>query len=156
MLIRAAVPSDVEEIFEVHTSAIREVCAAVYDPAQIHAWTCRKRPEGYLEPIAQHPFFVAVEGGSVVGFSELDLGTGEVCAVYVRPDRVRHKIGQTLLQTMEAVARERSLLRLHLRATLNAVPFYRAHGYILDEEGSVLLGDGTSLPCANMHKDLDG
>jgi putative acetyltransferase len=67
---------------------------------------------------------------------------------------VRRGIGHRLLQTVEAVACERSLARLHLRATLNAVTFYEAQGYILDGAGSVLLGDGTRLPCVNMYKDL--
>jgi putative acetyltransferase len=155
MFVRAAVSSDVEGIFKVHTSAIREVCGAVYEAAQIDSWTCRKRPEGYLEPIAQHPFFVAVLDGSVVGFSELNPETGEVCAVYVQPDRVRQRIGHRLLQAVETVARDCSLTRVHLQATLNAVPFYQAHGYVLDGAGSVLLGDGTNLPCMNMYKELD-
>jgi putative acetyltransferase len=154
MLIRAAVPSDAGAIFTVHISAIRDVCGAVYDATQIDSWTCRKRPEGYLEPMAQHPFLVAVVDGIVVGFSELNPETGEVCAVYVRPDRVRQGIGRQLLRAVETVALQRGLTRIHLHATLNAVPFYQAHGYILDGAGSVLLGDGTGLPCVNMHKEL--
>jgi GNAT superfamily N-acetyltransferase len=153
MLIRAAVPSDVEEIFGVHMSSIRDVCGAMYDAAQIDSWTCRKRPEGYLEPIANHPFFVAEVEGALVGFSELNPETREVCAVYVRPDRLRQGIGRGLL-LVETAAHERRLPRLHLSATLNAVPFYQANGYVSDGAGSVLLGDGTNLPCANMHKEL--
>jgi putative acetyltransferase len=153
MLIRAAVPSDVGAIFRVHTSAIRQVCSAVYDATQIESWTRRKRPEGYLDPIAQHPFLVAILNGVVVGFSELNPKTGEVCAVYVQPDHVRQGIGRHLLLAVEAAAHHRGLTRLHLHATLNAVPFYQAHGYIVDGAGSVSLGDGTSLPCVNMHKE---
>ena len=154
MLIRAAVPSDVGDIFRVHTSAIRHVCSAVYDATQIESWTCRKRPEGYLDPIAHHPFLVAIVNGVVVGFSELNPKTGEVCAVYVQPDHIRQGIGRHLLLAAEAAAHQRGLARLHLRATLNAVPFYQAHRYIVDGAGSVLLGDGTSLPCVDMHKDF--
>ena len=155
MLIRAAVPSDVGDIFRVHTSAIRQVCGAVDGANQIESWTCGKRPEGYLDPIARHPFLVAIVNQVVVGFSELNPETGEVCAVYVQPDHVRQGIGRNLLLGAEAAATERGLARLHLRATLNSVSFYQAHGYIVDGTGSVLLGDGTSLPCMDMHKDLE-
>jgi putative acetyltransferase len=154
MLIRAAVLSDAGAILRVHTSAIRHVCSAVYDATQIESWTCRKRPEGYLDPIGQHPFLVAIVNGVVVGFSELNPEAGEVCAVYVQPDHIRQGIGRHLLLAVEAVAQQRGLARLHLRATLNAVPFYQAHGYIVKGAGSVVLGDGTSLPCVDMRKDL--
>jgi putative acetyltransferase len=154
MLIRRAASSDVADIFAVHVSAIRDVCSAVYDADQIESWTCGKRPEGYLDPIARHPFFVAIVNGVVAGFSELNPDTGEVCAVYVQPDRVRQGIGRGLLLAVEAAARESGLARLHLRATLNAVFFYRAHGYVTDSAGSVSLGDETCLPCIDMHKEL--
>jgi GNAT superfamily N-acetyltransferase len=154
MLIRAALPSDVADIFRVHISAIRDVCSPVYDQAQVESWTCRKRPEGYLEPIARHPFFVAIVNGVLVGFSELNPDTAEVCAVYVHPERVRQGVGRSLLLAAEAAAGQRGLARVHLRATLNAVCFYRANGYVVDGAGSVLLGDGMSLPCTDMHKDL--
>ena len=114
-----------------------------------------KRPEGYLQAIATNPFFVAILNGDVVGFSELDHQTGEVRAVYVQPTCVRQGIGRKLLQAVETAACERSITRLHLHATLNAVSFYQAHGYVTDGPGTLVLRTGTNLPCDNMHRDLD-
>lgn len=154
MMIRRAVLSDAEAIWNVHIAAIREVCASAYDAEQIRAWTSRKRPEGYVEPIARHPFFVAALEEAVIGFSELDPESGEICAVYVHPTHLRRGTGGALLQAVEGAARERGLGRVHLRATLNAKPFYLAHGYVLDGTSPVVLGDSTSLLCVDMHKEL--
>jgi putative acetyltransferase len=156
MSIRAAIPSDVEEIAAVHARAIREICGPVYEVTQIDAWISGKTAEGYLRAIARQLFFVALIQNEVVGFSELNPENGEVYAVYVRPDCIRRGIGRRLLQTLEARALERSLKCLRLHATLNAVPFYQAHGFVLDAMTSFPLRPGLTLPCAAMHKDLDG
>jgi putative acetyltransferase len=154
-LVRAAISSDAESIATVHVAAIRELCGQVYEANLIDAWTSGKRPEGYLDAIARNPFFVAVLDRDVVGFSELDPQTGEVRAVYVQPTCVRQGIGRKLLQAVETAACELPLTRLHLHATLNAVSFYEAHGYVMDGPGTVVLRGGTNLPCGNMHKNLD-
>jgi GNAT superfamily N-acetyltransferase len=154
MFIRAAVSSDVEEIAAVHADAIRAICGPMYEPSQIDAWLSGKTKDGYLRAIAQHLFFVAFIREEIVGFSELNPETGDVHAVYVRPDHLRRGIGRRLLQTLEAHALQRSLKSLHLHATLNAILFYQSHGFILDAMTSFPLRAGVSLPCAAMHKDL--
>lgn len=155
MLIRPAVATDAEEIAAVHVSAIRDVCGQVYEPSQIQAWVAGKTHAGYVRAIAERRVFVAFRGERVVGFSELDPQTGEVFAVYVRPDCLRQGLGGLLLQTLETCAAEHALGRLHLHATLNAIPFYEAHGFVLDAMTSFPLGPDTSLPCASMHKQLN-
>ncbi len=113
-----------------------------------------KRAEIYLEAIAEHPLFVAVLDDSIVGFSQLHAKTAEVRAIYVRPDCVRKGVGRRLLQAVEASARAHALLRLTVQATINAVPFNQAHGYVLDGFTTFMLKIGTALSCASMHKDL--
>ena len=156
MLIRAALTSDVEAIAVVHAAAIREVCAQVYEPSQIHAWISGKTLERYRRAVAEHPVFVAVHDGSVVGFSEFEPKTEEVFAVYVHPAFLRQRVGSALLGALEKSAAEHGLSRLHLHATINAIPFYRAHGFELDAMTSFPLGAEASLACARMHKTLPG
>ncbi len=154
MLIRAAVASDVPEIAAVHASAIRDVCGHVYEPSQIQAWVSGKSAQGYLRALAERQVFIALRDDRVVGFSELDPKTGEVFAVYVRPDCLRQGVGGGLLKTLETCAVEHALTRLHLHATLNAISFYEANGYVLDAMASFPLRADASLTCARMHKQL--
>ncbi|MEM4780046.1 MAG: GNAT family N-acetyltransferase, partial [Halalkalicoccus sp.] len=53
----------------------------------------------------------------------------EVTGVYVDPSAARQGIGSTLLADLERYGRERGVRTLALSASLNAVPFYQAHGY---------------------------
>jgi putative acetyltransferase len=155
MLIRAAVASDVTGIAAAHAASIREVCSRVYGPAQIHAWVSGKTRDGYLRAIAERRVFVALQDDQVIGFSELDLKTGEVVAVYVRPDLLRQGVGRGLLRALETEAAAQEIGRLNLHATLNAIPFYEAQGFVLDGMTSFPLGPDLSLSCARMYKLLE-
>lgn len=155
MLIRRATPDDVHGIHAVHVSAIREVCAPFYEPKQIEAWSAGKAAERYVEPILKGYFYVAVASDQIVGFSELDPDKGEVCAVFVRPDSLRQGVGRRLLEELEVAARGLELGRLFLSSTVNAAPFYAAHGYVSDGAELFTLRSGKRIPCIRMHKDFE-
>ncbi len=154
VLIRAAVEADAAGIADAHIESIRELCSPSYEASQIDAWVTGKRAEIYLQAIAEHSFFVAVLDESIVGFSQLNPKTAEVRAIYVRPEVVRQGVGRRLLQAVEASARAHALLRLTVQASINAVPFYQAQGYVLEGFTTFMLKIGTALACASMHKDL--
>jgi putative acetyltransferase len=152
--IRNATADDAEGIYRVHVGAIREVCAPFYEPEQIEAWSSGKHVSRYLEPIANQVFLVAVEDDKLVGFGQLVPEMAEIRAVYVRPDCIRKQVGSALLRALEDAARARSLLRLSLHASLNAVPFYERYGFVSEGAGSEELPGGTALPYMKMHKVL--
>jgi putative acetyltransferase len=154
LLVRAATAGEADAIYDVHVTAIREVCGPFYGADQIAAWTANKEPRGYLEPIAKQVFLVAVVDDEVVGFAELAKEVGEVRAVYVRPDRIRQGVGSALLEALEAAARHEGLARLDLRATINAIPFYERHGYVSGKPELAVVRGGVQLPCVGMHKHL--
>lgn len=155
MLIRQAVASDVEAIMVIHVAAIRETCSSAYEPEEIAAWASGgMNPERYLPGISQGRVLVAVEESAVLAFSEFDATTGEVLGMFVAPAHLRRGIGRLLLQTVEATAVQRGVTRLQLQSTLNAIEFYRANGFVVDEMSLFRLRSGVSVPCAVMHKDI--
>jgi putative acetyltransferase len=154
MLIRRAVAEDAAQIANVHVRAIREVCRADYDARQIEAWAASKSPARYLSAIAEPAFFVAQIAAEIAGFSQLDANTGEVHAVYVRPDALRRGIGRQLLLQLEQSAAELGLKRLQLHSSLSAVPFYLAHGYVVEATTSFSPAPGVELACLRMHRAL--
>jgi len=152
--IRRAVPDDAPAIYDVHLSAITNVCALDYSPEEIAGWVAGKTAAGYLPSIEAHDFFVATVAARVVGFSEFDPETQEVSAVYVHPDYLERGIGATLLNEVEAAARARRVSSVHLHATINAISFYDACGYALAHMTILRLRGGASLRCAVMRKEL--
>ncbi len=157
MLIRTAVVTDVDDIMSAHLSAVSQICSTVYGSEEISGWISGGRnPDRYLQGIAEGRFVVALLEEAVVGFSDFDLQTGEVCGMFVSPSQVGQGIGSALLQAVEARAVRQGVRRLHLQATLKAIGFYQRRGFVLDEMDLFRLRSGVSVRCAVMPKDLDG
>ena len=153
---RAATLTDREAICRVHTRAIREMAASAYAPPQIEAWAGFLTPESYTQVIKAGRVFVAEYSGRIVGFGQFNAETGEVEATYVLPDVRGRGVGRTLLSEAESRARAGGLTSIHVSASLNAVPFYEATGFMREKQAYHQLPSGVSLECVVMCKRLDG
>ena len=153
--IRRARLEDKEAIWRVHSSAIKGTCKSHYLPAQIQGWASLLEPENYRELIQSREFLVAEDDGLIVGFGQLNQQSGEVEAVYVRPDYGGRGVGSALLKQLEGVAQESGIASLHLLSSLNAVSFYERAGYIRGGEGTHQLRDSIALALVYMDKKLE-
>jgi N-acetylglutamate synthase-like GNAT family acetyltransferase len=152
--IRRAREEDADAVGRVHRSSIRELCRGHYTAEQIAAWSPPRPPGHYEKAIREKEFYVAEEGGRVVGFGALNVGSGEVEAVYVGPEAVGRGVGMKLLRKVEERARAAGLKGLRVDASLNAVGFYERAGYSLEDMGAHRLWNSVDLPCAHMSKEL--
>jgi putative acetyltransferase len=89
-----------------------------------------------------------------VGIGALILERSELRACYVSPHAARKGCGSALVQEIERLARENGLTRLELAGSINAEPFYAAHGYQVRERGEVVLRNGHRMPAVWMWKNL--
>jgi N-acetylglutamate synthase-like GNAT family acetyltransferase len=153
-LVRRARPEDARDIRGVHAEAVRSLCAAHYTPAEIEAWIAPRPGKHYDTAIREKDFYVAEEGGRVVGFAVLNPPVSEVEAVYVSPRAARRGTGLSLLRALEDQARARGLTGLHLCASLNAVPFYERAGYARGGPAVHRLQGGVEIACVRMSKGL--
>lgn len=153
-IIRRATQGDKEAVWRVHGSAIRGTCASHYSREVIEAWAGRLRPERYAEAIGLYEFFVAEEGGVVVGFGELGQDDGEIQGLYVSPDVAGRGVGRRLLSTLEERARAHGLESLRLTSSLNAVAFYERAGFKAVEELTQTISPGVERASVRMFKDL--
>lgn len=152
--IRRAQKTDGKGIWHVHTQAIRETCKSHYAPEEIEAWAGRLQPSSYQMVIQSRELFVAEDNGTIVGFGQLYLPSGEVEAIYVLPRVVRQGIGTQLLCTLEERARVQGVKVLHLDASLNAVSFYKAAGFEPQREARHQLEPGVEIRCIVMTKSV--
>ncbi|MDG5820165.1 GNAT family N-acetyltransferase [Natronococcus sp. A-GB7] len=160
--VRRAKSDDSEAIADVHAAAIRDR-GPEYDERELRAWLANVHPERY--PIGEREagidVVVAERDDRLVGFgwldrdpAERDGSTGEVVAVYVRPDAVREGIGTAILERLEGIAREAGLAELVLVASKNAIGFYRDRGYDPDETVALEMTADVSLAGLRMRKRL--
>jgi len=80
----------------------------------------------------------------------LDVKTGQIRAIYVHPDHALKGVGSKLLRSLRRQAFKEDLPQLIVKATLNAVAFFRAHGFTDVGPDTIELADGTCLPCVLM------
>jgi putative acetyltransferase len=150
--IRRAVQEDCHSIGNVHAAAVRGIRTTLYTPAEIQAWAVPRDPSSYEESIRSKEFFVAEDGGAIVGFGVLNQEIAEVEAVYVTPGAGRRGIGLEVLRKLEERASALGLSMLRLNASLNAVPFYEKAGYVAQERSKYRLLTGVEIACVPMVK----
>ena len=152
--LRPALPLDIAALWALRTVAVRVSCATHYAPEQIAAWTASPVPDGYTAMLAAGGGIVALQDGVLAGYAMLDADKQEVDAVFVDPARAGLGIGKRLLAALEQLARQRGMVRLRLSASLNAVPFYRAAGFVALREEAYAHPSGISLASVAMEKAL--
>jgi len=150
--IRRAGQEDCQSIGSVHAAAVRGISTGLYTPEEIQAWAVPRKPESYEESIRRKEFFVAEEGGVIVGFGVLNQASAEVEAVYVSPEPGRRGGGLKVLRKLEERARALGLEVLRLNASLNAVTFYERAGCVAQERSKYRLLTGVEIACVPMVK----
>jgi len=162
--VRPARKGDGAAILTVHFRAIHEIACADYPLEILDAWHApmsetelvlkgenfdRKVENGEKEIV-----LVAEIGGSIAGFGEMVPAKCELLAIYVNPDFQRRGVGRMILGELERIARQRSFPHLQMDASLTAVAFYLANGYIILERSFHTLWNGTKMACVKMKKDM--
>lgn len=152
--LRPALPVDSDALWALRTVAVRVSCATHYAPEQIAVWTAAPVPPAYAAMLAAGGGIVAMQDDAITGYAMLDANKQEVDAVFVDPACAGLGIGKRLLAALELLARQRGIVRLHLSASLNAVPFYAAAGFVALREEAYAHPSGISLASVAMEKAL--
>jgi predicted GNAT family N-acyltransferase len=87
---------------------------------------------------------VCTEQGEVLAVGRLhraDATTGQIRFMAVDSQQQRKGYGSLLLKALEQAARELELTSVILQARENAVPFYRKHGYRVQEKTFLLFDE---------------
>jgi len=121
VVLRQARREDAPRLHELHTAAVRSLCAPYYSPEIIDGWLHNRNPNGYLSPIERGAIFVAEENARVVGFGET--APGAIVAVYVDPSLTLHGVGSAILRRAIEVARRNHHGPIRVKSTLNASGF---------------------------------
>ncbi|CRM09718.1 MULTISPECIES: GNAT family N-acetyltransferase [Pseudomonas] len=151
--IKRAAPEDAQVAFDIRLQAIRSQCIGAYTREQMMLWTRGKAEDGY-DVLMDKLFYLGCIQGEPVATGMLDLDNNEVGALFVLPEFTGRGYGKAMLDHLENVAQERAIETVVLDATLNAATFYRACGYVGDEQATYHSPSGLALACIPMTKRL--
>jgi putative acetyltransferase len=132
VLIRRAVPSDVEQIRGVVLRSIGGVTAGVYTAEQLEVWSAGFNDVAVAAAV-DHTFALVAEiDDRVVGFADLivrDESVAEVDLVYVDPAHQRCGVALALLDALETHAIGEGIGELAADASIPAVGLFASVGY---------------------------
>lgn len=153
--VRRATQDDAERLRDVFACSIRELAKDHYDTIQIDSWSGGFTADQFREHIESGNVYVAECEGSTAGFVEVNLATDELEMVFVSPAYAARGVGAELVRFAERLAKEAGRASLHLRSSLNAVPFYEHMGYVVTERRIHCNARGVEFECTIMEKQLD-
>ena len=151
--IKRATPTYANAAFDIRRAAIRSQCIGAYTAEHMALWTRGKAEDGY-SALMEKPFYLGWLNGEPIATGMLDPDNHEVGALFVLPAFTGRGYGKAMLDHLEQVARELAIEEVVLDATLNAASFYRACGYVGDEQAIYHSPSGLQLACIPMKKQI--
>jgi GNAT superfamily N-acetyltransferase len=137
--IKPATAADAEAIGRLIERTLRESNAPDYPPQAIEALVAVFSPERIAERLADRDVYVASAGGHVIGTATLHGAV--VRAVFVDPGHQNRGLGAKLMDTVENLAKLRSIGVVTVNASLTALGFYEKRGYVALGERQLVDGD---------------
>ena len=153
--LRKATQRDREVLCQIHVSSIRELGKSHYSEAEVDAWSSGRTPERYERHIADRHVVVAQHGSKPVGFGTLDVTTGDILQIYVRPEYARKGIGRRILRVLLSEARKQSLPEVRCLSSLNAEAFYLDSDFCAGQRCRHRFPNGGEMDCIPMSRILD-
>lgn len=150
---RTFIPADLPAMFAARRSAIRDIAARDYTPAQIAAWARDTDDHAsQLERFQTSHTWVAETNGRVIGFTNL-LADGYLDCMFVHGAHQGIGAASALLDALETGARREGIKRLYSNVSITARPFFERRGFKVLSDQRVI-HDGVEYLNFRMEKDL--
>jgi putative acetyltransferase len=128
--LRRGRPDDALTIARLFRDTIHAVNRQDYSEAHLDAWAPYQVDLDHWRAVIESShFMVAVSGGMVVGFANLD-GDEYVDQVFVHKDLLRKRIATRLMEEIEREAKRRGAARLWTQSSITARKFFERQGFV--------------------------
>lgn len=135
--IRRYKPRDAGELAELFYQTVHAVNARDYTQKQLDAWADGKMDlNAWDQSLREHVSFVAVVGGVIAGFGDVDR-TGYLDRLYVHKDYQGRGVATALCGALEQVAAGDVVTH----ASITARPFFEKRGYRVLRKQQVIRQD---------------
>jgi len=129
--LRRGTPNDALTVARLFRDTVRTVNRKDYSDAHIDAWAPYEVDlDHWRQVIENSHFLLAISGGMVVGFANLD-GQDYVDQLFVHKDLLRKRIATRLLEAIEREAKHRGAQRLWTESSITAMKFFERQGFVM-------------------------
>lgn len=134
MIIRKYESADCRELAELFYHTVHSVNRVDYTKEQLDVWaTGEVDLEKWDKSLSEHDTVIAVEGGKIVGFGDMD-ETGYLDRLYVHKDYQRKGVATAICDRLEHAVKSG---RFVTYASITARPFFEGRGYRAVRENQV-------------------
>ncbi|MDY0097468.1 MAG: GNAT family N-acetyltransferase [Candidatus Dojkabacteria bacterium] len=139
MIIEEAKASQAKEISDLIKESVLFAHTGIYPEDKVENVLTMYKPEGVEGYMKEGKYFVAIEGGKIIGC--ILIIKEEMSSLYVLPEHIHKGIGTKLSQKAEADIKENNYPHVWIWSSLTAVDFYKSRGYkqesdITDKKGN--------------------
>nr|WP_216087042.1 GNAT family N-acetyltransferase [Stanieria cyanosphaera] len=126
--------SDLPEISRLFYNTIHQINSRDYIREQIEAWAAEIKDELFWQERFRNDLVYVVETNhSIVGFTNFKT-TGYIDCFYVHHQWQGQGVGSLLIKKIESEARKQQISLLFLEASITAMPFFKAKGFVVIRE----------------------
>ncbi|MGY6648909.1 GNAT family N-acetyltransferase [Wenyingzhuangia sp. IMCC45574] len=132
--LRKANLQDLKEIQQLFVESINHTCNKDYNTQQIKVWTASvKKIEKWSSKLTSQYFIVAETQHKIIGFASLEQGN-YFDLLYVHKDFLRKGVASLLYNNIKKEALLSGFQKLHTKASITAVPFFKTKGFTIKTE----------------------
>ena len=129
-MIRIAKPADYAAMDAGFRASAKAFCSQSYGAALIEAWAGQPWPDRFkLAEERGDDQYVFTRDGRIVCFGSINLLSGKLVSLFVHPEFSGQDIGRLMLEYLVDRAVAAGIKVLKLDSSLNAVNFYKRHGF---------------------------
>ncbi|MBD2361118.1 GNAT family N-acetyltransferase [Anabaena minutissima FACHB-250] len=137
MKLRRYEIADTEAIMQLFYDTVHEVNIRDYTKAQVDAWaSVNMDVEVWMRSLKSKLTYVAEEEGQVIGFGELE-ANGHIDRFYCHKDFQGRGVGSKILAEIELKARDLTIQKLFVEASITAKPFFSRRDFIVVKKQEV-------------------
>lgn len=155
-MIREAKKYDYAEMDSIFRASVKALCIKEYERSKVMSWANRAWPERFIQSANEgNKQYVKVYNGEIICFGELNLAKATLQSLFVSPDFAGKGIAQEMIAFLLQKSRDCGLTHLTLDSSLNAVNFYRRHGFTEYQRSEFTTQNGVILPSVKMKCSLN-
>jgi len=133
-------PSDARALADIYYYTIHNVNTRDYSEEQVNAWAPSSSLEldGWQKKWSKLIPIVALSGSKIVGFAEFE-PTGHIDCFYVHHEFQGKGVGSTLMNAIEAEAKENKIHHVYAEVSLTAKTFFERKGFYETKKQNVII-----------------